>query len=130
MKTGLIFGCFDFLHIGHINVLKNSKKYCDKLIVGVCNDQHIIDKKHKQPLNNETDRLEIVKSLKFVDDAFLVYGDLIDYKEFIEENIDILFAGDDHKNETQFNELNKETIFFPYTQRISSTKLREKIKDK
>jgi glycerol-3-phosphate cytidylyltransferase len=128
MKTGLIFGCFDFLHIGHINILKRCKQNCDKLIVGVCNDKHIIDRKQKQPLNNENDRLEIIKSLKYVDDAFLVYGDLIDYKDFIINNIDILFAGDDHKDEKQFIMLNKETIFFPYTKGISTTQLREKIK--
>lgn len=85
MKVGLIFGCFDLFHIGHLNILKKCKANCDFLIVGVCNDQHIQDRKMKKAIFNENDRLNIVKACRYVDDAMLVYGDLKDYIDFINE---------------------------------------------
>lgn len=127
MKVGLIFGCFDLFHIGHLNILKKCKANCDFLIVGVCNDQHIQDRKMKKAIFNENDRLNIVKACRYVDDAMLVYGDLKDYIDFINEKIDIIFAGDDHKDEEQFILFNKEIMFFPYTKGISTTEIQKKL---
>lgn len=130
MKVGLIFGCFDLFHIGHLNILSKAKENCDYLIVGVCNDKHIKDRKNKQPYFNENDRLEIIKSIRYVDEAFLIYGDLKDYKEFIDERIDIIFAGSDHINEEQFSLFESQEIkFFPYTKGISSTIIAGKINE-
>ena len=39
MKVGYTTGVYDLFHIGHLNILKNAKSMCDKLIVGVSTDQ-------------------------------------------------------------------------------------------
>jgi len=129
MKIGLIFGCFDLFHIGHLNILKKCKDNCDYLIVGVCNDKHISDRKMRTPAFSENERLQIVSSIKYVDEAYLIYGDLIDNIDFIEKhNIDIIFAGSDHKNEEQFNNLKQEIMIFPYTNGISTTEIMARLK--
>lgn len=40
-KIGFTLGCFDILHMGHLNLLENSKNLCDKLIVGVLDDDYV-----------------------------------------------------------------------------------------
>lgn len=129
MKIGLIFGCFDLFHIGHLNILKRCKDNCDYLVVGVCNDKHIKDRKMRQPAFSENERLKIVSAIKYVDEAHLIYGDLIDNVDFIEaNNVNIIFAGSDHKDEQQFKYFTQEVKFFPYTKGVSTTEIMEKMK--
>jgi len=70
MKTVVVSGYFDPIHVGHLEYLKLAKDLGDKLIVIVNNNEQCILKKGK-PFMDELDRLEIVKSLKMVDDVFL-----------------------------------------------------------
>ena len=70
MKTVAISGYFDPLHVGHIEYIKLAKKLGDKLIVIVNNDAQCKIKKGKSFMNQE-DRLEIIKSIMWVDDAIL-----------------------------------------------------------
>ena len=122
MKIGLIFSCFDLFHIGHLNILKRCKDNCDYLIVGVCNDQHIKDRKMRTAVFSENERLNIVSAIKYVDEVHLIYGDLIDNINLINsKNVDIIFAGSGHKDESQFNELKQEIMIFPYTNGISTS---------
>lgn len=129
MKIGLIFGCFDLFHIGHLNILKKCKDNCDYLIVGVCNDKHIKDRKMRTAVFSENERLQIVSAIKYVDEAHLIYGDLIDNTDFIaEKNVDIIFAGSDHKDEKQFKELSQKIMIFPYTTGISTSEIMKKLR--
>ena len=70
MKTVVVSGYFDPVHVGHLEYLKLAKDLGDKLIVIVNNNKQCVLKKGK-PFMDESDRLEIVKSLKMVDDVFL-----------------------------------------------------------
>ena len=70
MKTVVVSGYFDPVHAGHLEYLKLAKDLGDKLIVIVNNNEQCVLKKGK-PFMDESDRLEIVKSLKMVDDVFL-----------------------------------------------------------
>lgn len=129
MKIGLIFGCFDLFHIGHLNILKKCKEKCDYLIVGICNDQHIKDRKMRIPAFSENERLAIVSAIKYVDEAHLIYGDLIDNLDLIDEKkVDIIFAGSDHKDEPQFKTFKQEVCIFPYTTGISTTEIMQRLK--
>ncbi len=72
MKTGLVTGCFDILHIGHIHFLKTAKSQCDKLIVGINSDSIVKQiKGESRPINSQDHRKELLLSLKYVDDVFI-----------------------------------------------------------
>lgn len=135
MKIGLICGCFDLFHIGHLNILENCKNNCDYLIVGVCNDAHIRLKKHKEPIINELDRLKIINAIKYVDKAFLITNEETENKLplIIANKVNIVFDGDDWKDDIRYKKLKNEGIevmFFPYTKGISSTLIRNKINER
>jgi FAD synthetase len=67
-------GTFDLLHMGHIYYLKEAKKLGDTLTVVVARDSTVRKLKH-EPVNNENTRLELIKEVKVVDEAYLGYED-------------------------------------------------------
>ena len=71
MKKVMAFGTFDILHPGHEFYLKQAKKIGDKLVVVVARDENVKKLKGKLPLNNEMERLALVKSLDFVNEVVL-----------------------------------------------------------
>ena len=62
---GYTSGVYDLFHIGHLNLLKNAKGMCDRLVVGVTVDE-LVAYKHKQAFIPFEDRIEIVRSIKYV----------------------------------------------------------------
>ena len=61
-------GCFDILHIGHVRYLKESAKFGDYLIIGLNSDSSVKRLKGEtRPINNESDRAELLSELSFVD---------------------------------------------------------------
>src|SRR5271156_4063004 len=66
----LCHGCFDLLHLGHIRHLQEARALCDRLIVRVTADPHV-DKGLGRPHFNENERVEALKALDCVDDAFV-----------------------------------------------------------
>ena len=67
-------GTFDILHMGHIFYLKEAKKLGDKLAVVVATDSTVRKLKH-EPINSEEIRLNIIKELRVVDEAYIGYED-------------------------------------------------------
>lgn len=74
MKIVAVSGYFDPIHVGHLEYLRLSKKLGDKLVVIVNNNHQCVLKKGK-PFMDEKDRIEIVRSLKMVDEVFLSIDD-------------------------------------------------------
>ena len=72
MTIGYTAGVFDLFHIGHLTLLKNAKGLCDKLIVGVTVDE-LVTYKGKRAIIPFSDRIEIVRSIKYVDAAVPQY---------------------------------------------------------
>ncbi|WP_044935244.1 adenylyltransferase/cytidyltransferase family protein [Pseudobutyrivibrio sp. LB2011] len=134
MVIGYTTGVFDLFHIGHLNLLKNAKGMCDKLIVGVTVDE-LVQYKGKKAMIPFDDRLEIVRSCRYVDVAIPQYDmDKLDACKKLGANI--LFVGDDWygtdkwvKYEEQFKDEGIEIVYFPYTKSISSTKITEALKN-
>ena len=136
-KIGYTCGVFDMFHVGHLNLLEKCKSMCDYLIVGVCNDDYVRNIKHKEPVYSEQDRVRILEALKVVDRAELVTIEETNDKILAIEkfNFDVLFSGDDwkgseryQKTEEQFKKYGAFIEYFPYTQGISTTQIKEKIK--
>ncbi|MEC8273938.1 MAG: D-glycero-beta-D-manno-heptose 1-phosphate adenylyltransferase [Bacteroidota bacterium] len=100
-KNHIVFtnGCFDILHLGHIDYLFKASKLGDKLIVGVNTDKSIQRiKGENRPIQNESSRVSIMAALSCVDAVVLFHEDtpkqLI---ELIQPNT--LVKGDDYKIE-------------------------------
>lgn len=123
---GYTAGVYDLFHIGHLTLLKNCKGLCDKLIVGVTVDE-LVAYKGKHALIPFEERIEIVRSIKYVDAAVPQY-DMDKLTMCKKLGASILFVGDDWygsekwKNyEKEFAENGIKIIYFPYTKGISST---------
>lgn len=136
-KIGYTCGVFDLFHVGHLNLLERCKAMCEKLVVGVCDDNYVRDIKHKEPAIVDTDRVRILKALKVVDDAILVTIEETDDKLKVLPRVhfDVLFSGDDWKGseryiqtEKQFKGLGIAIEYLPYTKGISTTQLKETFK--
>lgn len=130
---GYTTGVYDMFHIGHLNILRNAKGMCDKLIVGVTVDE-LVSYKNKKAVIPFEDRIEIVRNIKCVDVA-IPQSDMDKVSMCKKLNVDYLFVGDDWYNTDKWqdyeNELNKigvQVIYFPYTKSVSSTKLRDMLK--
>ncbi len=93
MIIGYTTGVFDLFHIVHLNLLKNAEGMCDKLIVGVTVDD-LVTYKGKHAMIPFEDRVEIVRSCKYVDAAASQYDmdKLADCKKL---GASVLFVGDD-----------------------------------
>ena len=135
MIRGYTAGAFDLFHIGHLNLIKRAKENCDYLIVGITTDELIEKNKGKTPVIKFEERIEIVKSIKYVDEV-CIQDDLNKVNAWEKFHYDILFMGDDWKNCKRFIEYEKElnkkgakVIFFPYTKTTSSTLITKIIKD-
>lgn len=103
-------GTFDLLHMGHIYYLKEAKKLGDKLVVVVATDKTVRRLKH-EPVNPEEVRLNLIKELKVVDEAYLGHED--DIYEIVEEiKPDIIALGFDqiHDENTIKSQLKKRRL--------------------
>ena len=72
-KTVMVSGCFDLLHAGHVAFFKTASAYGD-LYVSIGRDENLLRLKGKKPVFSESERLYIVKSIKYVHDVFLASG--------------------------------------------------------
>ena len=135
-KIGYTQGVFDLFHIGHLNLINAAKKHCDYLIVGVNSDDLTQNYKGITPTIPENDRMEIVANLKAVNEAIVVHT--LDKKEIYSQiKFDAIFVGDDWKDNPRWIEtknvmekMGVDVIFLPYTKRVSSTALRNKMNKK
>ena len=126
MVIGYTTGVFDLFHVGHLNMLKNAKAMCDKLIVGVTVDE-LVSYKHKKAVIPFEERLEIVRSIEYVDVA-IPQTSMNKFVAWEKLKFDVMFVGDDwygtdkwRDYEKQFNEVGVRIIYFPYTKGTSST---------
>ena len=81
MKRVFVAGSFDMLHSGHITFLKRAAQF-GELFIGIGSDYSVKKYKGKSPVCNEQERLFMVKSVRYVLDAWINSGEgSFDYKE-------------------------------------------------
>lgn len=132
-KKGYTSGVYDMFHIGHLNILKNAKEYCDFLVVGVTTDELCLQRKKRTPIIKYEDRFKIIQAIRYVD--LVVPQENMDKLAMVKKlQCDVVFVGSDWKGtpswneyEKQFKEIGVDVIYLPHTDGISSTILREKI---
>ena len=133
---GYTQGVYDMFHIGHLNLIKKAASQCDRLLVGINSDTLVESYKHKKPVVAQNDRLEIIKSLKFVDDAFVV-NTLDKVSLWKDYHFDVIFIGDDWKGNPRWEQTcidlkpyGVDVVFLPYTKNISSSLLRPMLSER
>ena len=132
-KIGYTTGVYDMFHIGHLNILRRAKEYCDYLIVGVSTDECVESYKHHTPMIPYEQRAAIVEAIKYVDEV--VPQTTMDKLEFLKQrHFDVMFHGDEWKGTELYNKYEKEfaqygakIVYLSHTEGISSSMLREKI---
>ncbi len=129
VKIGYLSGTFDLFHIGHLNLLERAKQKCDYLIVGV---HKTAAHKGKETFIPFEERMKIVGACKYVDKVVEACSE--DSDAWNLWNYDRLFVGSDYKGSERFKRYEEffadkgvEIIYFPYTQKTSSTQLRKTI---
>ncbi|MEI8608438.1 adenylyltransferase/cytidyltransferase family protein [Enterovibrio sp. Hal110] len=134
MIVGYTSGVFDLFHIGHVNVLRNAKAMCDKLIVGVTVDDLVLYK-GKRSVIPYHERIEVVRSCKYVDVAIPQVS--MNKLEAVKKcKANYLFVGDDWYESDKWNAIEQELelvnckiVYFPYTQGTSSTLINDTLKN-
>ena len=127
---GYAAGAWDLFHIGHLNILRNARNYCDYLIAGVVDDDMLELAKGARPIIPVAERAEIVRYISFVDEVFIeTQPDKIE--TWRQKPFDVFFKGDDWRGtakglelERRFAEVGVQVVYFPYTVHTSSTALR------
>lgn len=130
-SIGYTTGVFDLFHIGHLNILKQAKKHCDFLIVGVSTDELVQSYKNKNPIISYAERSAIVEACRYVDKV-VAQENRNKLGAYEKHNFDVMFVGDDWKGKPLFNEVESklkesgvDVIYFPYTKSTSSTMLKK-----
>lgn len=133
-QIGYTSGVYDLFHIGHLNLLKRAREQCRHLIVGISTDELVMEYKHKSPVIPFAERIQIVESIKYVDEVVpQISMDKLDMWKKL--HFEVMFHGDDWKESRlyqdyikQFKELNVDLVFLPHTTGISSTWLQQSLK--
>lgn len=122
-KTVLTYGTFDLFHIGHLNLLRRARELGDRLVVGVSTDE-FNSEKGKATIVDFKNRLEIVRSIRYVDEAIAEScweQKLSDVQKF---NVDIFAIGDDWSGKFDFLRAHCDVVYLPRTEGVSTSDLR------
>ena len=128
-KIGFTCSCFDLLHAGHILMLKDAKKQCDYLIVGLQTDPTIDRPKEKnKPIQSLEERKIQLEAVKYIDEI-IVYNTEKDLHALLEKTMpDIRILGSDYINKKFTGQnLNIKTYYHKRSHNFSTSSLRKKI---
>lgn len=128
MKKVITFGVFDYFHLGHLRLFKKCKEFGDYLIIAVHDDDHVkINKPDSLLYYSQEERVEMVKSIRYVDEVIL-YTQIDETIKKID--FDILIVGPDQTNHhfvaaiNYCKKIGKKVIMLPRTPNISSTDIK------
>ena len=130
MKKVITYGTFDLFHIGHLNLLRRAKEFGDYLIVAVSSDEFNLKEKGKVCQIKDVDRMEIVKAIRYVDEVILEESWDQKVKDVQKYDIDVFVMGDDWKGKFDFLKEYCEVVYLPRTEGISSSQLKEELRNK
>ena len=130
MKKVITYGTFDLLHYGHINLLRRAKQEGDYLIVALSTDEFNWNQKHKKSYFTYEQRKSLLEAIRYVD---LVIPEedwdqkISDVQEF---RVDTFVMGDDWEGKFDFLKPYCEVKYLPRTPEISSTQIKQELKQK
>lgn len=99
MKRIVVNGTFDILHTGHIELLNYAKGLGDYLLVLIDSDALVSYKKGQdRPINNQWERMLLLKNLKAVDDVWIFNSDTELEDQLCEYKPNVMVKGSDYRN--------------------------------
>lgn len=131
-------GSFDIIHSGHMNLLKKCRKLAGdggKVIIALLTDRAYEKYRGYKPAKPFSERLAVLEAIKYVDKV-IASNNEDTRAEIIHQGVDLIVVGTDWAGKdiyTQYRmnkeELNPLLIFHPYTTEITSTQIKERIKN-
>lgn len=132
MKKGFINGCFDVLHVGHIELIKFARSKCDYLMIALDTDERVASFKGPQrPFNSLKDRETMLRSIRGVDElrSFSTDEQLTDLVK--QYSPDVMIIGSDWEGKRVIGEEHaKELVYFRRIDGYSTTKILENSTDR
>lgn len=120
-------GCFDILHIGHLDYLKKSKELGTKLIVGLNSDESVKKLKgHTRPINNQYIRKQMLEHFTFVDEV-VIFDEETPYNLIKQIKPHVITKGGDYVKECVVGYDLAEVVIIPFEYDISTTSIVEKV---
>ena len=132
MKKVLTFGVFDYFHYGHLKLFQECRKFGDHLIVGVQDGAEAARLKQDQiMLYTNEERLEMIRALRIVDEAFLYHFLCEEVMEAVD--FDVLALGELHRGgrfdviESWCREHGRAVVRLKRTPGISSSRIKKEV---
>jgi rfaE bifunctional protein nucleotidyltransferase chain/domain len=120
-------GCFDILHVGHIELFKYAKSLGSKLYVGIDSDEKVkLDKGDDRPFNKLADRIKVLESIKYIDKV-VSFSTPARLENLVKEyKPHVLIVGSDWRNKTVIGEQYAQHVrFFDRIDGYSTTNILE-----
>ena len=127
MKKGFINGCFDVLHVGHVELIRFARSHCDYLMIALDTDERVASAKGpNRPFNSLKDRETMMRALKGVDElrSFSTDEELTNLVK--QCSPDVMIVGSDWEGKNIIGgEHAKKIIYFRRIDGYSTTKILE-----
>jgi rfaE bifunctional protein nucleotidyltransferase chain/domain len=118
-------GCFDILHVGHLQYLEQSKNLGDRLVVGLNSDDSVRRLKGPtRPVNNQADRKRMLLALRCVDEV-VIFDEDTPYDLIVSLQPDIVTKGGDYLPENVVGYGLADVVVLPYVDGKSTTRILE-----
>lgn len=138
MKRVFVPGVFDVFHVGHLNYLRRASQAGDFLIVGVQDDRSVFQSKGVRPVIPLTERMAIIEALRFVDEV-ISYVSVYQGPLLEDLKIDVFAVGEEYGDNDSYPDQKRsleyckkkgiEVVRIPRTHHVSSTQIRERLKE-
>ncbi len=128
MIRGIIFGCWDLFHVGHLRALLAASKQCDVLYIGIFSDEVIKDYKGHFPIISYLDRYLIIANLS-LHSRIIPFGMNHRSKISLSEYHKVFVSDKLRRYAIIPDDYGGEIVQLPYDKSTSTTKIKEKIKN-
>lgn len=131
MNLVWVNGCFDLLHLGHIEMLRYARGIGDLLYVGIDSDVRIAEMKgESRPFNDQVTRMKILESMRFVDKV-MIYDTSYQLEQYIKQlSPKYMVIGEEYKDKNIIGgEFCEKITFFPRIGGFSTTNTAKKIQN-
>jgi len=129
-RVGITASCFDFLHAGHVMMLREAKSICDHLIVALQTDPTIDRPMKNKPVQSVFERFVQLEACKYVDEI-VVYATEAELRDILlSYPIDVRILGEEYQGkEFTGHDIPMELYFNKRRHSFSTTELRQRVVD-